>query len=123
MLISPDMGSHGEKEMAKHEFGIMDIPPKSNERYDSYDPEGYHCISVPDDCIEPLLDKLTHIGSYWHTLRQPGKGLAYYGITLIPPSSMRQFIELLEGASGTDGLRDLLLKAKEEEKFVIHFGI
>ena len=29
---------------------------------------------------------------------------------------MRLFIELLEGASGTDELRDLLLRGKEEEK-------
>jgi hypothetical protein len=110
-------------EMAKHEFGIMNTPPKLNERYDSYDPEKYNCISVPDDCIEPLLDKLTQMESYWHTLEQPAKGLAYYGITLIPPSSMRLFTELLERASGTDELRDLLLRAQEEEKFVIHFGI
>ena len=109
--------------MAKHEFGIMNVSPKPNERYDSYEPEKYNCISVHDDCIEPLLDKLEQIECYWHTLERPGKGLAYYGITLIPPSSMESIIELLEGDPGTDGLRNLLLKAKEEGKYVIHFGI
>ena len=109
--------------LAKHEFGIMNLSPELNQRYDSYEPEKYNCISVPDDCIEPLLEKLKHIEFYWHTLERPGKGLAYSGITLIPPSSMRSFIELLEGACGTEELRSLLLKAKEEGKFVIHFGI
>ena len=71
--------------MAKHEFGIMNVSPKPHERYDSYEPEKYNCISVHDDCIEPLLDKLEQIESYWHTLERPGKGLACYGITLIPP--------------------------------------
>ena len=109
--------------MAKHEFGIMEVSPKMNERYDSYEPEKYNCISVHDDHIEPLLAKLKNIDFYWHTLERTGKGLAYYGITLIPPCSMRGFIELLEGTVGTDELRELLLKAKEEEMFIIHFGI
>lgn len=109
--------------MAKHEFGIMNISPKRDERYDTYEPEKYNCISVHDDYIEPLLDNLSLIDCYWHTLECPGKGLAYCGITLVPPSSMEQFIELLESSTGTEALKSLLSKAKEDEKFVIHFGI
>lgn len=109
--------------MAKHEFGIMNVSPKLNKRYDSYEPEKYDCISVHDDYIEPLLEKLAYIECYWHTLDRLEKGLAYYGITLIPPSSMEQFIDCLEKKTGTEELIKLLLKAKEEEKFVIHFGI
>lgn len=44
--------------MAKHEFGIMNVNPKPNKRYDSYEPEKYDCISVHDDYIGPLLEKL-----------------------------------------------------------------
>ena len=44
--------------MAKHEFGIMNVNPKPNKRYDTYEPEKYDCISVHDDYIEPLLEKL-----------------------------------------------------------------
>ncbi len=109
--------------MAKHEFGIMKITPKLNERYDTYEPEKYDCISIHDDFIEPLLDKLAHIDCYWHTLDRPEGGLAYCGITLIPPSSLEQFVVLLDGTIGTDELKSLLLKAKAEDKFVIHFGI
>ena len=109
--------------MAKHEFGIMKVTPKLNERYDTYEPEKYDCISIDDDFIEPLLDKLAQIDCYWHTLNQPGSGLEYCGISLIPPSSLEQFVVLLDGTIGTDGLKSLLLRAKTEGKYVIHFGI
>ena len=109
--------------MGKHEFGVMRIKPKPNKRYDTYEPEKYDCISVHDDLIEPLLDKLSVIDCYWHTLERPEKGLAYCGITLIPPSSMEQFVSLLDGNAGMDELKSLLLKAKAEDRFIIHFGI
>ncbi|MCQ2483954.1 MAG: hypothetical protein MJ168_01325 [Clostridia bacterium] len=109
--------------MANYEFGIMKITPKKNSRYDVYEPEKYDCISVHDDFIDPLLEKLSDVDCYWHTLEQPEKGLAYCGITLIPPSSMDRFAEILERNAGTEKLKNLLLKAKEEDKFVIAFGI
>jgi len=109
--------------MAKHEFGIMKVAPRLNKRYDTYEPEKYKCISVDDDYIEPLLERLSQIDCYWHSLERPEKNLAYCGITLIPPSSLQRFIELLEGTVGTEELRSLLMKAKEEDKFIIHFGI
>lgn len=109
--------------MAKHDFGIMKIAPKLNERYDAYEPEKYDCLSVDDDYIEPLLEKLSIVDCYWHTLEQSGKGLAYCGITLIPPSSIGEFLGLIEGNIGTEELKSLLVKAKEDNHFVIHFGI
>lgn len=109
--------------MAKHEFGIMRKNPAPHQRYDTYEPEKYDCISVHDDFIEPLLDELSALDCYWHTIDRPEKGLAYCGISLIPPSSMKQFVSLLDGNAEMDELRSLLLKAKSENKFVIHFGI
>lgn len=109
--------------MPKHKFGIMKQEPKLNKRYDTYNPENYDCISVSDDYIEPLLKKLENIDCYWHTLKRPEKNLAYCGISLIPPSSMKQFVEILEDSTGTEELKKLLIKAKKLDKFVIHFGI
>ena len=109
--------------MAKHEFGIMKTAPMPNKRYDAYEPEKYNCISVCDELIEPLLDRLSVVDCYWHSLEQAEKGLAYCGITLIPPSSMEQIVSLLEGNAGIDELKALLIKAKAADKFVIHFGI
>ena len=101
----------------------MKDAPAQHRRYDTYEPEKYDCISVHDDDIEPLLEKLSSLDCFWHTLSRPEKNLAYCGITLIPPSSLNRFIELLEGTAGTEELKDLLTKAEEEDKFVIHFGI
>jgi len=74
--------------MAKHEFGIMPVAPQPGKRYDQYGPWKYGCISVDDDYLEGIIEKLTSIDFYWHTLSVKGKGLAYCGITLIPPSSL-----------------------------------
>ncbi len=109
--------------MAKHEFGIMETAPKSGERYDEYEPQKYHCITVDDDYIEDILERFNDIDFYWHSLDVPGKGLAYCGITLIPPSSDKAFVAAIEDIPELSGLKALLQKAMDENKFVIHFGI
>ncbi|WP_312648942.1 hypothetical protein [Aminipila sp.] len=81
--------------MPRHEFGIMQSKPIKGVRFDRYEPEKYNCISINDDFIEPLLTELLHIDFYWHTIDVPGKGLAYFGITLIPPESLDSLINVL----------------------------
>lgn len=44
--------------MAKHEFGIMERAPSPGERYDTYEPERYGCISVLDEDLEGLFADL-----------------------------------------------------------------
>ena len=63
--------------MAKHEFGIMKRAPSPGERYDTYEPERYGCISVPDEDLEGLFADL-RINVYWHTLDRLEKGLALF---------------------------------------------
>lgn len=109
--------------MAKHDFGIMKTDPVEDKRYDEYEPEKYNCISIHDNHIEPLLNAFSQIECYWHTLARPEKGLAYWGITLIPPSSLDAFLIVLDKADNVEELKGLLNKAKQEGKFVIHFGI
>lgn len=109
--------------MANHEFGIMQITPQNGQRFDTYEPDKYDCISVKDDYIENILEKLSDIDFYWHTLDVSGKGIEYTGITLVPPSSMQQFISVIEIAPELLELKDLLLKALNENKWIIHFGI
>lgn len=77
--------------MAKHEFGIMQTAPEQGRRYDDYEPQKYDCISVDDDYVEAVDANLNHVNFYWHTLDVPAKGLAYTGITLIPPTSIQSF--------------------------------
>ena len=109
--------------MVKHEFGIMQIPPEHGKRYDEYETEKYNCISVNDDYIESVVNDLNNIDFYWHTFDVSRKGLAYCGVTLIPPSSMQKFISVIENNSKLNELKELLSKALNENKWVIHFGI
>lgn len=109
--------------MSRHEFGIMDVVPKNTENFEKYEPQKFHCISVHDDYIEPLLEEFSKIQCYWHSLSKREKGLAYCGISLIPPESMQEFISAIEKQICLTELKNLLEKARQENKFVIHFGI
>lgn len=108
--------------MARHEFGIMETEPQSGKRYDEYEPEKYGCISVDDEYIEGL-DNLCVFDSYCHTVDIPMKGLAYCGITLIPPTSVKAFLQVISERKEFSALRKLLLEAESRNKFVIHFGL
>ena len=99
--------------MAKHEFGIMMGVPQPGKRYDKYEPWKYACISVDDASID----------FYWHTLSVEGKGLSYCGITLIPPSSLKAFIDAIADNSELSELKELLKKALDNDKWVIHYGL
>ena len=72
--------------MAKHEFGIMTDAPQQGKRYDEYEPWKYACISVDDAYLEGVVERLTSIDFYWHTLSVKGKWLSYCGVTLVPLS-------------------------------------
>ena len=111
--------------MAKHEFGIMPNNPLNGERFEQYEPYKYNCISIDDDFIEPIILELENIDCYWHTLQNQGKGLAYCGITIIPPESMDTLIKILylQNKVQYRPLISLANQAKEDNKYIIHFGI
>ena len=109
--------------MLTHEFGIMQEDPGPEKRYDGYTPEAYGCISVHDDFILPICTRLKELRCYWHTLERPEFGLAYYGVTLIPPESLEGFMEILWDEPELSELMALLAEAQRENKYVIHFGI
>ncbi len=109
--------------MAKHEFGMMPHAPQHGVRYDDYEPERYHCIAVEDDIIETVAPLFSAIPMFWHTTDVPGKGLAYCGITLIPPDASRRMLELLPDNPELNELCTLLETACAEGKWVIHYGI
>lgn len=109
--------------MANHEFGIMQTAPEKGKRYDDYEPQKYNCISVNDDCLEDIVTGLSDIDFYWHTLDISGKGIAYCGITLIPPTSIQEIISVIDSIFELIELKKLLNKAYIEDKWVIHFGI
>ena len=109
--------------MAKHEFGIMMDAPQQGKRYDEYEPWKYACISVDDAYLEGVAERLTSIDFYWHTLSVKGKGLAYCGVTLVPPCSLKSFIDVIADNSELSELKKLLEKALSNNKWVIHYGL
>ena len=109
--------------MAKHEFGIMIDSPQPGKRYDKYEPEKYACISVDDVYLEGIGERILSVDFYWHTLSAKGKGLAYYGITLIPPDSLKAFIDAIADIPKLCELKKLLEEALDQNKWMIHYGI
>ena len=109
--------------MVKHNFGIMQTAPKKGKRFNEYAPEEYNCISVDDDDILPLLEELRVAKCFWYTLDRPEFGLAYYGVTLIPPESLGSIIETIWHNSNLSDLMALFVEAENTKKYVIHFGV
>ena len=109
--------------MAKHAFGIMQKAPEPGKCYVDYEPRKYRCIFVHDDHVEKVVADWCGIDCYWHTLATPAKGLAYAGITLIPPTSVQALMAVIKDTDEWEGLKALLGKACAEDKWVIHFGI
>ena len=109
--------------MPRHEFGIMQNAPKQGKRYDEYKPKKYNCVSVDDTYVKKIDADLNNIDFYWHTLDMPAKGIAYTGITLVPPKSVQSFIAVINNIPELNELKKLLEKALAENKWVIHFGL
>lgn len=115
-----------------HEFGIIDCI-EENKDY-SYEPEKYNCICVDGDLIDEIYHKsfgtkMNSLETFAHNINRPYKNLAYYGITLIPPSSLIHFLNIVteENIECKSEELEILIKkiadAIEEDKWLIHYGI
>lgn len=112
-----------------HEFGVIDDINSQVDYGGEYSPEKYKCISVEDDIICSLSEDLSSMKTYFHSMNRPEFGLAYFGITIIPPNSLPFFCNVVT-ASGyykeSEELNELFLKIQQaikEEKHMIHYGI
>jgi hypothetical protein len=118
--------------LAKHKFRIIDSF-EENRWYSEYEPEKYNCVSVNDDLVEELIikynEELMAIKTYFQVTTQPGTGLDYCGVTLIPPESLKQFRDIIIKANNHFKAKELqLLTEKITEaitgnKYLIHYGI
>lgn len=118
--------------MAKHEFGIIDFF-EENKWYSNYEPEKYNCISVSDGLIEELIikynEELMAIKTYFQVATQPGTGLDYFGVTIIPPEFLRDFRNIIIKANNQYQWQELKLliekvsDAISKNKYLIHYGI
>lgn len=114
--------------MPVHEFGIIDNI--ENEKNDiDYEPLKYNCICVDDEIINSLNKHLSIMKTYFHSLKRPKFGLAYWGITIIPPESLSLFYEVVTSSTfykKSVELNELAIninQAKEECKHMIHYGV
>lgn len=111
-----------------HEFGIIDnIDNQKN--YNGYTPQKYDCISVDDDIISSLSEHLSIMKTYFHSFKRPEYGLAYYGITIIPPESLTLFYEIVTSSRyfnksvELNALASKIIQATEDQKYMIHYGV
>lgn len=110
-----------------HEFGIIeDVQEKVYERYT---PVTHDCVSLDDDIILDLIYSLNIMPTYFHQLDRPSFGLAYYGITIIPPTSLSLFLEIVLSSDAWKRYKDLnelavkIKQAKDLQRYMIHYGI
>ena len=70
-------------------------------------------------------ERLEQLETYWHTMSRPAHGLAWYGVTLIPPRSLLPMARILKENGNPElyPLTQLLERAATEGKTVIHYGI
>lgn len=116
----------------RHEFGIIDQIEEDKEY--SYEPKKYNCISVDGELIDEIYsqgfgEQMKSLSTFAHNTSRPYKDLAYYGITLIPPSSLKQFQEIIIAENIKYKMRELEVLvdkiniAIKEDKWMIHYGI
>jgi hypothetical protein len=76
-----------------------------------------------------LLKNIVVMKSYFHKFNRPEFGLAYYGVTIIPPESFSLFYDVVISSRFSkknfelDELAAKIIHATEEKKYMIHFGI
>ena len=111
-----------------HNFGIIkEIDFKKN--YSDYTPQKYDCISVDDEFINSIAGKLSIMKTYFHSYERPDFGLAYYGVTIIPPDSLSLFYDIVVSSADFKDTKELsilakkILEATNEQQYMIHYGV
>ena len=115
--------------MIAAEFGIIDTLDRQKD-YSDYAPHKYNCVCIDDELyIENWWPRLAVLPTYFHRMSRPAKGLARYGVTLIPPTTLPAFLDIVQSdvRLGTDAhLQALAAKINEaisNGHFMIHFGV
>ena len=93
----------------------------------------YHCIAIPDEIINDWWDGLITMKSYYDRFSEPNTALSRWGETLVPPESLDLLINVIKTRTNKrflilckaelTSLVNLLIQAKNESKFIIHFGV
>lgn len=109
-----------------HEFAILQSGPTVEDEYDSTMLSWLVSVGVEDDVLESIRERQQFIPTFYGSLKRRGKGLAYYGVTLIPPDSLAVFQDVLEFSDVEKTVMELIAlvkQAREKNRYIIHFGI
>ena len=118
--------------MIKAEFGIInDFDEKKD--YTGYHPEKYSCVAIDDDLyLNDWWNDLSRIDTlnvYSKGVLQQQKALSRWGITIIPPKSLTDFLDIVikdkryKRDANLVALAALIEEAIKEQKYVIHYGV
>ena len=116
-----------------HDFGILPSPDPGEDYGDSYTPEYYDCVMVHMDRLDQLYEdygpEMNALDTYFHRMSRPAHGLAYCGITLIPPASLPPFRALVAAEHGQRpheewaALLEKIDGALVSGSFLLHYGV
>jgi hypothetical protein len=119
----------GYKGGDRSEFGIIDNLDYEKDYAKAYEPDKYGCIAICSDAVSDWYSFLTDMPSFYHKYSRPEFGIARYGVTLIPPSSLDLLTDVMKSKTRNEFKPDaleiikLLEKAKSEDKFVILYDV
>ena len=55
----------------------------------------YHCVSVPDDIVNNWIPLIDRIPTFLFSINRESFGIDHYAVTLIPPNSVKLFLEVV----------------------------
>ena len=115
--------------MIRMEFGIIDQIDQ-NKNYSTYEPKKYGCMMLDDDLyMNNWYVSALNMPTYFHTFSKPAYSFDRWGVTLILPSSLPLFLNIVRSDSRymerTEllDLEKMIMKAIQDEKHMIHFGV
>ena len=118
--------------MIKAEFGIIENFDEKAD-YTDYSPKKYHCVAIDDDLYLndwwEALSRIDTFNVYTKGVLQPQKALSRWGITIIPPKSLPNFLDIVikdkryKRDANLVALAALIEEAIKEQKYVIHYGV
>lgn len=89
----------------------------------------YRCVSVSDDIVNTWIPLTDNMPTYSCSLSRPSIGIDHYGVTIIPPMSVKMLLGIVRLCMDTafnesvEELIKLLNVALENSQHIICYGI
>lgn len=113
--------------MPYHEFKIYKKHPNLFTNFSKKYLKENNIVKISDDIIENIM--FTNVETYFNYYRKKNKknDLNLIGITIIPPTSLEQFLKIIKSHNKNNNTMNELIKLTEEaienNYYIIHYGI